>query len=147
MLEKLKRLQKNPWVNDLRDKRTLGFLVFGIIAVLVSFNTVGIIQTNYELQRKISQLEQQNQVYELERDNLRLRNEYYNTDQYLELAARKAFGRAAPGERVYIVPEKIALQHTVPMPQQEQAAAPTENKKPLYQRNFEAWADFFLHRN
>lgn len=146
MFEKLKQAKNSPWVRDLRDVRAIGFIVFGIIVLLVSWSTVGIIQTNYELQRKISRLEQQNRVYELEKNNLRLRNEYYGTDQYLELTARKAFGRAAPGERVYIVPEKVALAHTVPMPETKPDAVEQTSPKPTYQRNFEAWMNFLFHR-
>lgn len=145
-MDKLRRGLAHPWVQELRDVRVLGFLVFGIILVLVSWSTVGIIQTNYDLQKKIAQLEQQNEVYSLENTNLKLKNEYYNTDQYLELTARKQFGRAAPGEKMYIVPKNIALQHTVPMPTVEQVAEIAPSPKSRYQKNFEAWMDFFFHR-
>ncbi len=112
--------------------------------VLVSWNTVGVIQTNYDLQKRLSRLEQQNEVYNLENENLKLKNEYYNSDQYLELTARKQFGKAAPGERVYIVPKNVALEHTVELPKPKEQAPEVANPKPMYQRNFEAWMDFFF---
>ena len=146
MIEKLKAAASSHWVRDMRDIRVVAFMAVGIIMMLFSWSIVGVIQTNYELQKKIAELEQRNQVYELEKTNLKLKNEYYNTSQYLELTARKAFGRAAPGERVYIVPESVALKHTVPMPEEQKAEEKTEDIKPAYQRYFEAWADFFLHR-
>jgi cell division protein FtsB len=144
--DRLKQMWAHPWLQEMRDVRVLGFMVFGIILVLVSWSTVGIIQTNYELQKRIARLEQQNQVYELENTNLMLKNEYYNTDQYLEITARKQFGRAAPGEKMYIVPKNIALQHTVPMPTPEEKAPVAPSPKSRYQKNFEAWMDFFFHR-
>jgi cell division protein FtsB len=146
MGDKLRSIWAHPWVQEMRDVRVMGFMVFGIILVLVSWSTVGVIQLNYDLQKKVAGLEQQNEVYELENNNLKLTNEYYNTDQYLELTARKQFGRAAPGERMYIVPKNIALQHTVPMPEEQAAGRVETSAKPQYQKNFEAWMDFFFHR-
>jgi cell division protein FtsB len=146
MLEKFLSYRHHPWVQSLRDVRVVGFLAFGVIVLLVSWNTVGVIQTNYELQKRIAKLEQENELSKLANENLRLKNEYYNTNQYQELSARKQFGMAAPGERVYIVPRTVALKHTVEMPKETVASAPTENPKPLYQQNLEAWADFFFHR-
>jgi cell division protein FtsB len=146
MADKLRGLLAHPWVQEMRDVRVIGFMVFGVILVLVSWSTIGVIQTNYELQKKIARLQQQNEVYQLENTNLKLRNEYYNTDQYLEITARKQFGRAAPGEKMYIVPKNIALQHTVPMPSTDQEAQKVPSPKSRSQKNFEAWMDFFFHR-
>jgi cell division protein FtsB len=146
-VDRLRRIIAHPWIQEMRDVRVMAFMVFGVILVLVSWSTVGVIQTNYELGKKITRLEQQNEVYNLENTNLKLKNEYYNTDQYLELTARRQFGRGAPGEQMYIVPKNIALQHTVPMPSsQEKAIASPPSPKSRYQKNFEAWMDFFFHR-
>lgn len=146
MLEKILKYRNHPWVLALHDVRVIGFLVFGVIVLLVSWSTVGVIQTNYELQKKIAKQEQENQVTELQNNNLKLRNEYYNSDQYLELSARK-LGMAAPGERVYNVPQSVALKHTVDMKaQQEKEQEPAGNIKPLYQQNLEAWRNFFFQK-
>jgi hypothetical protein len=51
---------------------------------------------------------------------------------------------AAPGETELIVPESVALSHTVPEP--TTLPAKPAPLPPLYQRNFEAWVNFFLHR-
>ena len=146
MLEKFNTPVVQHWIKQLKDVRILGFLVFGVIVLLVSWNTVGVIQANYELQKKIARVQQQNQVSELENTNLKLRNEYYNTEQYLELTARKQFGKAAPGEQVYIIPKDVALAHTVDPSGQAAETEATPEPKPTYQRNFEAWVNFFLHR-
>lgn len=145
MFEKIKSLPLKSYIMELRDIRMVGFLVFGIIVLLVSWSTVGIIQTNYDLQKKIAQLEQQNKVAELETRNLKLKNEYLNTDQYLELTARKQFGKAAPGETVMVVTKVTALSKTVEMPKVETLVEKQEKDKPFYQKNFEAWMDFLFH--
>lgn len=125
----------------------LGLLVFVLLVLLVSWSGIKVIQTNYELEKRISRLQQENEVLALENANQKLRNQYYETDQFLELAARRQFGRAAPGEQLVIIPEQVALKHTVDIPETSiQAKAETVANKPTYQRNFEAWVNFFLHR-
>jgi cell division protein FtsB len=135
------------YAEQLRDVRVIGLLVFLGIVLLISWSGAKAIDTNYKLQKQISTLEQQNQVQQLTNKNLQLQNEYYNTPQYLELAARQNFGLAAQGETELIVPKTVALAHTsdLPDPDQKQAAQ-TKAKQPAYQRHFQAWMDFFLHR-
>ena len=146
MLEKIKNIDYKPYVKQLRDVRVLGLLVFVFLVLLVSWSGVKVIQTNYELEKRISKLQQEVEVLALENANQKLRNQYYETDQFLELAARRQFGRAAPGEKLILVPQQVALAQTVDLPNQSQPpkAAPTD--PPRYQKNFEAWINFFLRR-
>lgn len=147
MFEKIKSYQNHPTVQVLRDSRALGLVAFGFVAVLVSWSGIKSIQTNYELQKQISKLEQQNQVTKLENENKKLENQYYQTDEFLELAARRQYGKAAPGETVYLVPKKVALAHTVDLaPAGAEKTDTQQPHQPTYQKNFEAWIDFFLHR-
>jgi cell division protein FtsB len=136
------------YARNLRDPRIIGLLLFLIVVLLIGWSGVKAIEANYGLQRQIAKLDQQNEVRRLTNENLKLQNDYYNTPQYLELAARKDFGLAAKGETVLIVPKDVALRHTIDLPQDKAIAeAVKQGKKPSYQRNFEAWMDFFLHRN
>ncbi len=148
MFEKIKTYQKHPYVQQLRDMRAWGMILFGIIAIMVTWSGVKAVETNYSLQKQISSLQQQNQVQQLENNNLKLKNQYLNTDQFLELSARREFGKAAPGEMVLIVPKGVALAHTLNLQQTSTTTKPNKRpgNKPTYQRNFEAWIDFFLHR-
>ncbi len=147
MIEKLKQYSKRPSVKVLGDTRALGLIAFGVIALLVSWSGVKTIQTNYELQKQISEAQQQNEVKQLENTNLKLRNEYYKTDQFLELAARRQFGKAAPGETLYIVPKSVALANTIDTSEKSEKERNKQSKKPFYEENLEAWFDFFLRRN
>jgi len=146
MFEKIKNYQRHPFIRQLHDVRALGLLAFGILALMVTWSGVKALQTNYELQKQISALQQENQVQELENNNLKLKNQYLNTDQFLELAARRQFGKAAPGEMLLLVPKAVALKHTVEAPSLEQQGEDDVVSKPAYQRNFESWINFFLHR-
>lgn len=131
-------------LKGLRDVRMVGLLVFTVLVLLVSWSGIGVIQANYELQKKIANLEQAVVLNELENSNLELRNQYYETDQYLELQARRQFGLATPGERLFIVPKHVALAHSVEPIIPPLETVVEEAEKPFYQENFEAWIDFLF---
>ena len=147
MLDKIKNLAKNPYFQDLKDIRVLTLIVFCVIVLLVSWSGVRVIETNYQLQRQIARLEEETELLELENANKKLENEYYDTDQYLELQARKQFGKAAKGETVLIVPENVALAHTTDLGKKTEAKKEAKPVKPFYQQNFEAWMSFFFRRS
>lgn len=126
--------------------RAIGLTVFAIIAVMVTWSGIKAVQTNYGLQKQISTLEQQNQVQQLQNTNLKLQNQYLNTDEFIEITARREFGLAAPGEKELLVPKNVALAYTAKNPQATQAATKNQSQKPTYQKNFEHWINFFLHR-
>ena len=134
------------YILSLRDVRNVGLLVFTVIVLLISWSGVKSIQTNYGLQKQAAQLQQENQIQSLENDDLALQNEYYNTNQYLELTARANLGLGTSGETELIVPQSVALAHTVKEPSSSPVTSVVP-KQSVWERNFEAWMDFFLHRN
>ena len=138
-------IEKIPYyLQRLTDISFLGQMVFVVLVLLISWSGIKTIQTNYSLQKKISALKQQNAVQKLQNDNLALQNQYFNSNQYLELQARQNFGLAAAGEQEIIVPKSVALSYTIDLP----SAKPPEAKapQPAYQQHFQSWVDFFLHR-
>ena len=148
MLEKLKDFQdlpNHPRVKQFRDVRAIGLLVFLAVALMVSWSGAKVIQRNYELQKQISHLRQQNAVGQLENNNLRLQNQYFNTEQYLDLKARQDFGKGLPGETLVLIPREVALSYVSKSAGKNEAPSP-ESQRPRYQRNFQEWIDFFLHR-
>jgi len=149
MQEKIKDYSKRLYAFVLRfqDVRFTGMMVFVVIVLLISWSGVKAIETNYKLQRQISVLQQQTDLQKLMNTNVRLQNEYFRTDQYMELSAREHFGLAAPGEKMLIVPKDVALRHTVALPNtvKENVAVPT-TKQSGYQQNYQAWINFFMHR-
>lgn len=151
MFDKIKntylKYQNHPLSKDLKDVRVLGLIVFCVIVLLVSWSGVRVIETNYKLQRQIARMEEEAKILELENTNKELENKYYESDQYLELQARRQFSKAAPGETVLLVPEQVALNHTADLSKDATEKAKSSPKKPFYQRNFEAWMNFFFRRN
>jgi cell division protein FtsB len=146
MNQKLQEYYKrySPYVRQLQDVRMAGLVLFVVVVLLVSWSGVKAIDTNYRLQKQITSLAQQNELQSLSNNNLKLQNQYYKSNQYLELNARQNYGLAAPGETELLVSKSAALAHIVPT---KQAAVKTASEaQPSWQRNFRAWMDFFLHR-
>jgi cell division protein FtsB len=147
MFDSLKNNFQPKKFQALTDTRVLGLIGFGIIAVLVSWSGVKTIESNYVLQKQISEQIQKNDVAKLENTNAALKNEYYKTDEFLELAARRQFGKAAPGETVLIVPKKVSLKYTSDLPKTTTENTKVKQDLPFYQQNFNDWMDFFFHRS
>lgn len=144
MLEAAKTKTKE-FIKSLSDLRVVGQVFFAVIVLLISWSGVKAIQANYELQKKITRLEQEVEISRLVNENLKLENKYLETDEFLELAARRQFGKAAPGETLYIVPKRVALTYVTPPTEEESAQASA--KKPAYQENLEAWSGFFFRKS
>jgi cell division protein FtsB len=133
------------YTRRLSDPRFMGQLLFVVVVLLISWSGIKTIQTNYNLQKQITAIKEQNSLQSLQNGNLALNNQYFNSNQYLELSARQNFGLAAPGEKEILVPRSVALAYTANLP----SPTPTVQAKaelPAYQRNFESWVNFFLHR-
>jgi cell division protein FtsB len=148
MLDKIKNYENRiaGWIAQLKDLRVVGLLLFLVIVLMVSWSSVKAIETNYGLQKQIAALKQENAVKRLANENMKLENKYYESSQYLELAARKDFGLAAPGETVLNVPRSVALSFTVDLPKTDEPEPKPRAEEPAYQRNFQAWMDFLFHR-
>ncbi len=149
MFGKIKTYQ-NKIIQEARvfqDVRALGIVMFLVIALLISWSGVKVIETNYRLQKEIARMQQETEVRRLENRNLALENQYFETDEYLELEARKNFGLAAPGETVLVVPKIVALKN-VTIKDEADVSRTTQNKnQPKWQQNITAWFDFLLHKN
>ena len=133
---------------QLQDPRTWGLLAFAFMATAVTWRCAKAIQINFELQKKVVVIDEQNKVQSLQNETQKLKNEYLKSDEYKELSARRLFGKAAAGERVYIVPKEVALKYTSP----KVAVKPNKITKaplklPTYQQNTQDWLDFFFHRS
>lgn len=143
----LQEFRSNKSVKRLTDTRNIGLYIFAVIVLAITWSGVKTVQTNYELQKKVSTLRQQNEVLELQNGNTKLKNQYLKTDQYLELAARQQLGLAAPGETVLLIPEATAKKYV----DSKLASATTTNSnvddRSGIMKNLTAWRDFLLGRN
>ncbi len=147
----IKKIKNNQLFKSLSDIRSLGMIAFGIIALLVTWSSVSVVQSNYDLQKQISAMQQKNDVQMLANNNLKLKNQYLNTNEYLELTARRHFNKAAPGEKLLIIPKEVALAHSVELPKpktiDDHITETVQASGNSTQHNFDAWIDFLFHRS
>lgn len=148
MASNLQNLLNNNTFKQLIDVRNIALYIFGVMVLAIAWSGAKTVQNNYELQKQIAALKQQNTVLWLQNGNTYLQSQYYKTDQYLELSARQNLGLAAPGEQVMIVPKSVALKYV------DQSLAQNSDKsetvaidnRPSYKKNLEDWRDFLLGR-
>lgn len=145
MHDKIKYYQQKVWalMRNLQDVRTIGLIMFAVVAVLITWSGIKVVDTNYRLQQEIARLQQQNTVRGLENRNIGLQNEFYETDEYLELEARRNFGLAAPEETVFVVPKSVALSR-VQMSSEDVQQDDSESSAAVPQSNFSLWLEFLF---
>ena len=148
MFEQNKTKWNTARIKQLTDIRNVGLYIFALIVLAITWSGVKTVQSNYQLQKQISALKQQNYVTYLQNADTSLQNQYLRTDQYLELAARQNFGLAAPGETVLLVPKSVAMKYVDPSLAVSPASAgsSTVNEPTGVAKNLEDWRDFLLGR-
>jgi len=147
--DKIKNYLNSPRIQELRDVRNIGLYIFALIVLAITWSGIKTVQNNYQLQKQIAEIKQQNYVLYLQNGNTNLQNQYYQTDEYLELAARQDFGLAAPGETVLLVPKSVAMKYVNPAlvaNANQSAAANTAGEPTGVAKNLEDWRDFLLGR-
>lgn len=148
MLPKTNKSDLYKKIQRFSDIRIIGLIAFGVVVLLVAWSSLRALQINYDLQKQETGLKQRNQLQWLENENLKLKNVYYESSEYLELSARRQMNKAAPGEKLYIIPESVAMARTIDLPKSEQQVRDEEAKnKPEYRQNLEDWKAFFFHQN
>lgn len=150
MLQNIKNYFTTAKIKQLTDIRNIGLYVFVLIVIAITWSGINTVQSNYELQKKISQLKQENSVAALQNANKTLENQYLGTNQYLEIAARQNLGLAAPGEKVLIVPRAVALRYAgvvdQPTSDESNTTSSVIDKRSNFVKNMQDWRDFLLGR-
>jgi cell division protein FtsB len=127
-------------LNRAREHMTLNNGVL-LVAVLIgstwAWSTIEAIQRNFKLQQQVDSINQQIAVQDLENKSQALQNQYYQSPEYLELSARERLNKAAPDEKVIMLPGNKVL----PSPEEQLQATET----PITSRsNFAQWMYFLF---
>jgi len=148
MFDKIQNLVNSKQARQLVDVRNIGLYIFGLVVLAIAWSGARTVQSNYQLQKQISGLQQQNAVIHLENNNDYLQNQFYQTNEYLELSARQNLGLAAPGEKVLLVPKNVALSYVDPAlaDSRNTTTVKSIDDRSKYAKNLEAWRDFLLGR-
>lgn len=88
------------------------YLTLNNVVILAAFliaagwiwGSLGVMQRNYGLQKDIDLKKRQLQLTQLQRDNLSLQKNFYQTTEYQELAVRESLGLVLPGEKALVLP-------------------------------------------
>ena len=149
MFDQTKNFLNSKQAKQLLDVRNIALYIFGLIVLAIAWSGAKTVQNNYQLQKQISSLQQQNRVLALQNGNTYLQNQFYQTNEYLELSARQNLGLAAPGEQVLVVPRAVAMKYVDPSLVNSSGAPGSDivDKRSKYVKNLESWRDFLLGRS
>jgi len=139
------KIKISQYLKTYFDARSAILYILAIIALAVTWTSIKIIDKNYQLQKRITVIQQEVDVMEQQTKNQRLKNEYYKTDAFLELAARRYFSKASPDEKLILVPKDVAAKYTHP-PAADQQEKDNKKDRPQYIKNWQAWINFFTHK-
>jgi len=122
------------------------YLTLNNVVILIAFviaagwvwASLGAMQRNYGLQKDIDLKKRQLQLTQLQRDNLSLQRNYYQTTEYQELAVRDALGLVRPGEHALVLPPNSAA--AIKGDTATVVAPPTQ----VATSNLEQWVNFLF---
>ena len=112
-----------------------------IVAFLISmgwvWGTVQTLQKNFTYQQQVDALTQNVELERLRNENLKFQQQYFRSEEFLELSARQRLGKAAPGEKLIILPDSRNIVDTV---------KPSADARPATVRasNLSQWVRFFF---
>ncbi len=113
-------------------------LVGLIVALSWVWGSVQAMQRNYTLQKEVDYKQRELRLAKLEKQKLQYEQNYYNSDEYKELAVREKLGLVNPGEKVLILPP-----NTVPANDEEPSSSVT-SASTVSESNFQQWVNFLF---
>ena len=128
-------------VKNITNPELIAGAVIAVTVIAVTINTSSVIMQNYTLQRDVQVAEQKVAIAQAELDTQKLRNNYFKSDAFMDIAARKQLSKGAPGEKLIIVPKSVAMSYVPPQTPQtssnQTSSASKENSSRLHK-----WALF-----
>lgn len=81
-------------------------LLFAIVLCLVwTYQSITAMSRNWELSERLTTERKNLELVNIEVEAAELENEYYRTEEYQELMARKVLDKKMPGENMVVLPE------------------------------------------
>ena len=113
-----------------------------LIGLSWAWGSIGMMQRNYALQKEVDTKARNLKLAELETQNLKYEQRYYQSEEYQELEFRKRLGLANPGEHMLILP---------PNSQQAKEADVVAANRPVRASeptsDFQQWMNFLFGGN
>ena len=108
-----------------------------VLCLMWTYQSIMAMSRNWQLSEKLTSERRELELLSLETEAAELENEYYKTNEYQELNARRFMDKQMPGEKMVVLPENSA----------EARNAHIENMKPQEERemtNIEKWFKFLF---
>jgi hypothetical protein len=113
-----------------------------VIAANWVWGSLTMMQRNFTLQKELDDKSRQLIVAQLDTDNAKLEQRYYQTDEYKELAVRQQLGLVTPGESVLILPPNSAAVKAA-----DKTVSTSASVKTAPISNFSQWMNFLFGTN
>ena len=107
-----------------------------ILGLVFTYNAVTATTRNWQLEQKLKERTLESAKLQIEVDTLTLEKQYFNTDEYQEIMARKKQNKMLPGETMVILPDNTEKART--------KYTDKDNKTEQKRSNFEEWLDFLF---
>ena len=117
--------------------QNVGVLVAAAITLSWIWGAAMTLQKNYTYQRQVDLNKQQIEIMKLQNENATYQQEYYKSDEYLELSAREQLGLARPGEKLVVLPSSANVKDTTPVAKYSVSE----------ESNFSKWMQLFFGNN
>ena len=108
-----------------------------VLCLMWTYQSIMAMSRNWQLSEKLTSERRELELLSLETEAAELENEYYKTNEYQELNARRFMDKQMPGEKMVVLPENSA----------EARNAHIERMKPQEERemtNIEKWFKFLF---
>lgn len=127
---------KNEWLTI----ENVVFVIAIVACLLWTWGSISSMSRNWSLAQELLSKQREKALLELEVETLELENDYYESPEYQELAARKYQNKMLPGETMVILPENSeAARHKHSSSSSTQLGSSTSEMS-----NFEQWMKFLF---
>jgi cell division protein FtsB len=106
-----------------------------ILGLVFTYNAVTATTRNWQLEQKLREIQLEQSKLDIEVDTLKFEQQYYKTEEYLEIMARSKQGKMLPGETMVVMPKNTASAKN----KYQEFDSPTTKRS-----NFEEWLDFLF---
>ncbi|MBR2641335.1 hypothetical protein IKD49_02685 [Candidatus Saccharibacteria bacterium] len=109
------------------------FLVAAIILCLtLTYQSIMAMSRNWELSERLGAEKRQLELLSIENEKSQLENEYFRSEEYQEILARKFLDKQLPGEKMVVLPENSEKAKNKHVAKEEEIAEKRYS-------NFEKW--------
>ncbi|MBQ3413408.1 hypothetical protein IJH33_00940 [Candidatus Saccharibacteria bacterium] len=133
------RQAKYKLTHDYLSIENVALLVAVVLCLVWTYNSITSMSKNWELSERLNAEKKNLELLKMEVETAELTNEYYKSEEYQELAARKLANKQLPDEHMVYLPENS---ETAKNKHKQEEVTLSEEKKDY--SNFEKWMMFLF---